>query len=348
MTSISEIVREKKWYFADIHSHPELNQFFLGRDLRQRTEGPWLYNPLRNQVDLRRIREGRLGLVTWVTFSPPIPGFSRLELARQMWSQTDEVLAGKSEEFLNAGAETEVPPVPTDERTLVVRAIESSRTLDEDPDALPWFAERGLRYLTLVHFFHSALGEIASMKVGIEYLSRRRTRGLTELGRQMIKACEQLGVLVDVCHMAEKTFWDTLDLSTRPLLASHVGCRHFANIPCNLSDEMMRALAGTGGVIGIIAWSWLLAERGLWVPRRRLVKHILHAVEVAGIDHVGIGSDWDGYIWSPRGFQGPEDFAALAQDLQDKGLTDEEVYKLLGGNYRRLLRAGRASTGGDF
>ena len=197
----------------------------------------------------------------------------------------------------------------------------------------------------------------------------------THLGRDVVRTMNELGMLVDVSHAGERSFHDVLETTRFPVIASHSGCRALHDHPRNLRDEQLRALRDNGGVVGIVfctpfldagaraeenrlreteAYRGLAAEnetalqlaRGEFLQRRasafpleRVLDHVLHAVEVCGIDHVGIGSDFDGIQRRPAGLEDASCYGNLAAGLLGRGLEESEVLQILGGNMERVFRA---------
>src|SRR5437764_5679915 len=173
--------------------------------------------------------------------------------------------------------------------------------------------------------------------------------GLTDLGKQIVREMNRLGMIVDISHVADKTFWDVLGVSSAPPFASHSSCRAFCDAPRDMTDEMIVALAKKGGVVQInFECSFLTqAARDAYVAKQKqppatladVVKHIDHVVKIAGIDAVGIGSDFDGVDCVPTGLEDVSKFPNLTRALLEKGYTEEQIRKIYGGNTLRLMRA---------
>jgi len=182
--------------------------------------------------------------------------------------------------------------------------------------------------------------------------------GLTDLGKEIIAEMNRLGMMVDISHVADKTFWDALAVSKAPLIASHSSCRALANVPRNMTDEMIVALAKKGGVIQINFNCGFLSQKSAeaYEEQRRkgvkeaamkeypatladVVEHIDHVVKIAGIGAVGIGSDFDGVTCTPTGLEDVSKFPNLTRALLEKGYTPDDIRKIYGGNTLRLMRA---------
>ncbi len=290
---------------ADLHAHPGLTAYWLGRDLAKEHRPPAHgYNPLRQQLDLPRMVQGGLRVLTACVYAPTIPPFPRPFGAALGAMQFVEDLCARAPDRASLAPQLEQ------------------------------LAARGLRYLTLTHFVHNGLAQPARLG---PFSTFRGPPGLTDLGRRVVKKCEELGVLVDLSHCSDRSFADVAAMATRPLLATHTGFRRFHDTERNLSDEQLRTVARSGGVVGVITWSWLLRPRGLVADVEDLADAVVHGALVAGPGHVGIGTDFDGYVWSARRIREARHYPALAEALSHRGFTAAELRGILGGNYLRVL-----------
>ena len=205
-----------------------------------------------------------------------------------------------------------------------VLAIENSDALEQSPHVLPLLHQLGLRAMTLTHSARSWAGDGCEVENG---------GGLTAFGQTVVAQMNELGVLVDISHINERGFWDVVECSQAPLLASHSCCRALCDHPRNLRDDQLSALGEKGGVVSItFVPSFIDAQTP---SRQRLLDHVDHAVQIAGIDHVGFGSDFDG------GGDLLEDAAAypgLTEGLAARGYSSAEIAGIMGGNLLRLLQ----------
>lgn len=184
----------------------------------------------------------------------------------------------------------------------------------------------GFRMLGLAHFFDTELaGSMAGEKQG----------GLTPLGAAVVREAEKRGMIIDVAHSSAAAFADVLRIATRPVVVSHGGVKGTCDTPRNLTDDQLRALATNGGVIGIGYWDAAICQP----TPQATAKAILHAVKVAGIDSVGLGSDYDG--GTTVGFDTAH-LDAVTQALLTAGMSEADIAKVMGGNAARLLAAGLA------
>ena len=202
-------------------------------------------------------------------------------------------------------------------------ALEGMHALEGDAAALEKLYAAGYRMMGLAHFFDN---EIAGSAHGIEQY------GLTPLGRRLLPRMEALGIIVDLAHASPAAFAETLEIATRPAVVSHGGVAATCPGPRNLDDAQLRAIAANGGVVGIGFWKGAVCDASL----AGITRAMLHAVRVAGIDHVGLGSDFDGAVAEPFDATG---LPRLTAALLRAGLSRAEVEKLLGKNFRRVLEA---------
>ena len=154
--------------------------------------------------------------------------------------------------------------------------------------------------------------------------------GLTDLGRSIVPRMEALGITIDLAHASAQAFRDTVELATRPLVVSHGGVTGTCPGPRNLTDAQLRSIAKNGGVVGIGYWKTAVCDASL----RGIVSAIQYAISIAGIDHVGLGSDFDGHVTTPFDTTG---LPMLTESLLSAGLSEADVVKVLGGNVRRVL-----------
>jgi len=200
-------------------------------------------------------------------------------------------------------------------------ALEGMHALEGDAKTLDEFYTAGFRMMGLTHFFDNAMAGSAH---GVEQY------GLTELGRSLIPQMETLGMTVDLAHASSIAIDDTLKLAARPVVVSHTGVKGTCPGPRNLSDEQLRGIAANGGVIGIGYWKGAVCDASV----KGITRAILYAVRVAGVDHVGLGSDFDGHVSTPFDVTG---VPLITESLLASGLSEEDVGKILGGNVKRVL-----------
>ena len=202
-------------------------------------------------------------------------------------------------------------------------AIEGLHALDGSLESVDTLFAHGFRMMGLTHFFDN---EVAASAHGISH------GGLTPLGRQVIERMEALGVLVDLAHSSPQSISEALAMAKRPIVVSHTGVAATCPGPRNLTDAQLTAIAANGGVVGIGYWDAAVCTLGA----ASIANAIRHAVDVAGIDHVGLGSDYDGATAVPFATDG---LAEITQALLDQKFSDADIAKIMGGNVMRLLAA---------
>ena len=239
--------------------------------------------------------------------------------------------------------------------------MENGSGLEGDLSNLQHFYDRGIRYITLAHSKANRISDSS-------YDTTRTWNGLSEFGEDVVRAMNRLGMMVDISHVSDSAFYDVMEITEAPVIASHSSARHFTpGWERNMSDEMIRTLAENGGIIMVNFGCTFLTdesrrasdritefrkERDLarddpeYVQFRRentvhadvqdVVDHINHIVALAGIDHVGIGSDFDGVSWVPTGLKDVSQYPNLIALLIQEGYTDEDIAKILGENLLRV------------
>ncbi|MFN2577827.1 MAG: dipeptidase [Pyrinomonadaceae bacterium] len=253
--------------------------------------------------------------------------------------------------------------------------LEGGYAIDEKIENVERFYKMGVRYMSGAWSVSTSWAGSSGDEIG-------KTRGLTEFGRQVIREMNRLGMMVDVSHLSDKAFWDIVNTSTKPIVATHSGCRAIADVRRNLTDEMIVALAKTGGVVNVIFYPEHIepgysekkkkvdaaiatlvqrasdedqgdvAHKKLARDRvrareylkrlppvsvSRIVDHIDHIVKLVGIDHVGIGSDFDGIQAVPVDLSSVADLPNLTKELLRRGYSEADIDKILGGNMLRVM-----------
>jgi membrane dipeptidase len=255
--------------------------------------------------------------------------------------------------------------------------LEGGYAIDEKLENVQRYYDLGVRYMSPAWSVSTSWAGSSGDEIGA-------SRGLNDFGKSVVREMNRLGMMVDVSHVSDKTFWDIVNTSTKPVVATHSACRAIADVPRNLTDEMIRALAHTGGVVNVIfypehiepGWSELKkkvdveiaplvqqaseAEPGDAVHKKlardrvrqreyarrlppvyvsRIVDHIDHIVKLVGVDHVGIGSDFDGVQATTADLGTVADLPNLTKELLKRGYSEADVDKILGGNMLRVMDA---------
>jgi membrane dipeptidase len=326
-------------------------------------------------VDIPRLREGGVGAIFFALWVPvEITGGAATQRARDLLEATLKQIQIHGGDLALATSSKEISAARAKNKIAVLLGIEGGHAIDNDLDVLRAFHARGARYMTLTH---NAATEWADSSN-----DSPRHHGLTDFGKQVIREMNRLGMLVDISHVSDPTFYDVLKASRAPVIASHSCCRALCDAPRNLDDAMIKALASRGGVIHITFHDGFLSQeyananrtlrseiapneqavgqevgeneaRNLMVLQRlsdesigagklpqvsweKIVDHIDHAVVVAGMDHVGVGSDFDG-AFMPAGMEDASKFPLLTEGLLQRGFEESQIRKILGENTLRVL-----------
>lgn len=328
-------------FVADLHA----DELLWGRDLLQRVD--------RGHVDLPRLQEGKVALqvfsaVTKTTRdmnydknTAETDNIALLALAQGWPSETRTSLRARAtyqaeklqDAILRAGGAI---TLITSRDTLAafaqrrggdpmqvgaLLAIEGLHALDGKLESVDVLFAHGYRMMGLTHFFDN---EVAGSAHGVTH------GGLTPLGRQVVQRMEQLGIIVDLAHASKQTVQEVLAMATRPVVVSHTGVAAVCPGPRNLTDDQLKAIAANGGLIGIGYWDGAVCEPTI----ENITKAIMHAVQVMGVQHVGLGSDFDGATKTPWDTRG---VIAITDALLKAGMSDEDVSRVMGGNTLEFL-----------
>ncbi|HPF15707.1 MAG: membrane dipeptidase [Planctomycetes bacterium] len=335
----------------------------MGHDLGDWTPG---------HLDLVRGQMGGLGAVVmtaWVDpeFLQPAKGGAPAR-AHALIAALHTLARRRSNLAAWVGNGAELARVRQSGRTALIAAIEGGHAIDGNLDRLQDFFEFGVRILTLVWNNHLPWIRSCQPNAGPDVPA-----GLSPFGREVVRRMNRLGVLVDVSHAAERAVLDVLDVSDRPVIASHSACAALSRHPRNLSDATLRCIAQHGGVLGIVFCTPFLDEQAraeearlrlraeyrnlrgangtatealqseylqrqaTAFPMETVVRHVLHAIDVMGIDHVGLGSDFDGIQRTPAEIADASAYPNLAQALVRAGLSPADVEKVFWGNMTRVF-----------
>jgi membrane dipeptidase len=306
-------------------------------------DGPSPFEDGPRCVDLPKLKAGRIGAVCFAAYVPQGPRDQAGHLAA----------TGRAERMLEAIAAM----APRDgsggmlattadaieaafavQKTAIVPAIENGYALGNAVDAVDKFAAAGVRYITLTHNGHNQIADAAIPRKDLND-AESEYGGLSDFGRAVIGRMNARGILVDISHAAKSTMLQATRLSKTPILATHSSVRALCDHPRNLDDEQLIALRDTGGLVQItIVSNFLrLKARPGDLTVADIADHIDYAVRKIGVDHVGIGTDFDGG-GGVRGFMNASQAPNLTKELIKRGYGAEDVRKIWGGNFLRLLR----------
>lgn len=257
--------------------------------------------------------------------------------------------------------------------------VEGGHMMEDNLNDLDSFYKRGVRYMTLT--WNNSTSWATSAADETHKKDSLPHKGLTDFGKQVVKRMNELGMLVDLSHVGEQTFWDAIHTSTRPVIASHSNAYTLCPVPRNLKDEQIKAVGRNGGIIDLNFYSgfvdsnyakrkdhFLLAHKTEvdslknlkkpsyeieeWISKKypgeadairpdlsQLLDHLDYIVKLIGVDHVGLGSDFDGIESAPKPLDDVTAFPLVTKALLERGYSKKEVEKILGGNFIRVFKA---------
>jgi membrane dipeptidase len=298
----------------------------------------------KGHTDLPRLREGGVGAVffaAYVAGSYENGNRSANRALEMIDTVRHDIVARYPNDFEFALTAADIVAARKRGKIAALIGIEGGHAIESSPRLLRDFFALGVRYMTLTH-------SNSNHWAGSSGDERGKTTGLNELGRQIVVEMNRLGMIVDISHVSDKTFYNALDASRAPVFASHSSCRALADVPRNMTDDMIRALGKKNGVIQInFNCGFLVKTPPGGKPAATLadvVAHIDHAVKLAGVEHVGIGSDYDGVSCTPAGLEDNSKYPALTRALLEKGYPAADIRKIYGENTLRLMRAVEAAA----
>jgi membrane dipeptidase len=348
-----------------IDSHIDTIQHVLvdGVDLADRLSN--------GHVDLPRLREGGTKAPFFALWVPVYyKGAEAVRRTLDLRDAMQSVLDKHPDQIELATGAADIERIVKSKKIAAFLAIEGGHQIDDDLAVLRMYYRMGIRAMTLTHFKNNNWADSSTDKP--------EHNGLTPFGKDVVREMNRLGMLVDVSHVSDKTFYDAIAVSTKPVIVSHSSSRAISDIPRNVTDDMLRALAKNGGVIGINFGEGFISQKDVAALHAAItsnqgappdmvgkilddyankeyrkdladmktglatisdvVDHVDHIVRVAGIDHVGIGSDFDGITSPPEGLADISKMPSLVAALLKRGYSEPDIKKILGGNYLRVIR----------
>lgn len=306
---------------VDAHVDTLLQMLHTGKSLAE-AEG---------HVSLDKLLKGRVSAQIFAVFVEPAfyPGLSLhrgLEMIDLFW----ETLAAYPDVLAFAGSGTDVRRHLQEGKLACILAVEGGEVLQGSLANLRNLYRLGVRILTLTWNYRNALANGQSEGTGCG--------GLSPFGRAVVKEMNRLGMLIDVSHLNEPGFWDVLNISEAPVIASHSCARALRDHPRNLTDDQIRAVAAKGGVIGVNFYPGFLTDRGE-ADIDDVINHVEHMIAVGGEDCVGLGSDFDGIDITPAGVSDCSLLPAIGDRLAARGWPAGTVAKVMGENFLRIFEA---------
>lgn len=326
-------------------------------------------------IDIPRMREGGLSAIFFsIWISGKILGPEAVKQALDQIDAVRETVRKHPNDLVLATTADDIRAAHQQGKIAALMGVEGGHMMGNDLAVLRTFAALGVRYMTLTHMENNEWADSSTAKA--------EHNGLTDFGKDVVREMNRLGIIVDISHVSDKSFYDALDVSKAPVFASHSSCRALCNAARNMTDDMMRDLAKRGGVIQINYHIGFLSQEfrdyenahpdaekeiNAEVTRRcggneackltagdqivrefmesgklprvnwtLIVDHIDHAVKVAGVDHVGLGSDFDGAVM-PLGMADVTHLPQITDALLKKGYSESDIRKILGENTLRVL-----------
>jgi membrane dipeptidase len=314
----------------DLHADTLMWSRWTGYDLHKAHEPPLPLAAFGGHVDLPRMREGGMSAQFFGLVSLPLA--DRVKgMARIVHEQIDALeaqMTRKPGALRLVRTAAEIAAAQSAGGIAALLGIEGAHALEGNLDNVAIFARRGVRYVGLLHFTANEAGFPAFGK------GRSDDAGLTTWGLELVQACEDNGVLVDLAHVNKQGFLDACRVARKPPIVSHTGVLGAFEHWRNIDDAQLRAVADKGGVVGVIFCPRYVGGEGL----EPVIKHLRHIVSVVGEEHAALGSDWDGFIVPTRHLKDPRGLPLLTDAMLEAGFTRSAVGKILHDNVMRVLR----------
>ena len=363
---VSEEAKRIQSHVLGVDSHNDTMQRVLieGVDIGQRlTDG---------SVDLPRLREGGMHVPFFALYVPMYyHGAEAVRRTLDLRDAMQSVLDKYPDQIELATSGRDVERIVGQKKIAAILTVEGGHQIDNDLRVLRMYRRMGILSMTLTHFRSNDWADSSTGKP--------EHNGLTEFGKQVVREMNTLGMIVDISHVSDKTFYDAIEVSSKPVIASHSSCFTMSDVPRNMKDDMFRALAKNGGVVGVNFGASFLNQKDAEALKQMIAKRntvepnvsgaeldefatkdhaqggeshpvtaaatledaaecIDHIVKVAGIDHVGIGSDFDGIPSVPIGLEDFSKMPALTDALLRRGYKEEDIKKIMGGNFLRVIK----------
>ncbi len=320
----------------DLHLDSFIWTRSFGYDLRKR-HGRGLFGArFYGMVDFPRAREAGLTGGTWVITTNPLRSTgSRPDVFLENVRRLQGIFESVPNDFQLVRNVAEYRAARAAGKHGAWIGIQGGNALDRDPDSLDLIPDDLVLRITLVHLSTSRLG-VTSAPTWV-----RKGEGLTALGKEYVKRLNEKKIFVDLAHINREGFFDAVAVHdrTQPLMVTHTGVKGVTEHWRNLDDEQLRAVAATGGTVGVMYQSSFLGEPYWGGRAEAVVRHLDHIVKTVGDDHVSLGSDWDGAICPPRDIATPLELPRLVELFLQHGWSAERIQKVLGGNFLRVVAA---------
>lgn len=349
---------------VDGHNDVIYESILPGKDIGQRLSS--------GSTDLPRLKEGGVDVQVFAVWSDDAKWRSgAFRHANEQLDALEKMIAANTDKIALAKSSADIGPILQAGKIAALIGIEGGNMIENSIENLVRLHERGARYLTLTWNYNLAWASCAAMESDKTMAAERK--GLTALGKEIIKKMNKIGMMVDLSHAGEQTFYDVIAVTDKPILVSHSNAYSLCPHPRNLKDAQLEALKKNGGVVGVNFYSgfldpdyetrlkaiysrhfgrpdvsmstWAMYEqlpkelqRQADAPLSKLLDHIDYLVRKVGIEHVAVGSDFDGIESAPQGLEDVSKFPVLTKALLERGYKKEDIAKIMGQNFLRILK----------
>lgn len=301
---------------------------------------------LKGDFDYPRAVSGGLNVPFFSIYTPASTQIDSTshEMAVSLISMIEDIVTLHSDKFFIVKSTSDIELLDR-ERLGIAFGMENGAPIQGDLSRVQFYHDKGIRYITLTHSKSNHISDSSYDE------NHQWEGGLSSFGKELIREMNKVGIMVDISHVSDKAFYESIEISEVPVIASHSSLRHFTpGFERNVSDDMLIKLASKGGVISINFGSSFLTKKALEYRRNRegpypfadvtdVVDHIDRVVNLVGIDHVGIGSDYDGVGDTlPSNLKDVSTFPNLISELLTRGYTEEDIEKILSGNIIRVWK----------
>lgn len=321
-------------------------------------------------IDIPRLQQGGMHVPFFALWVPTYyKGSEAIRRTLDLRDAMQRVFDQHPDKIELASSARDIERIVAAKKIAAVLTVEGGHQIANDLAVLRMYRRMGILAMTLTHFRNNDWADSSTDKP--------EHNGLTEYGKQVVREMNAIGMIVDVSHVSDKTFYDALQVTTKPVIASHSSCRSLSDVPRNMTDDMLRALAQNGGVVGVNFAASFLNQQDAEELKQKVsaqnaipaatgpaldelaakeyaqdkvsyhvghatvndaAKCIDHMVRIAGIDHVGIGSDFDGISLVPEGLEDVSKVPNLTAALLELGYSERDIKKIMGGNFLRVIR----------
>src|SRR5437899_8402774 len=322
-------------------------------------------------IDIPRLQEGGIHVPFFALWVPTYyKGSEAVRRTLDFRDAMQRVLDKYPDRIELATSAHDIERIVGQKKIAAVLTVEGGHQIDNDLAVLRMYRRMGILSMTLTHFRSNDWADSSTGKP--------EHNGLTEFGKQVVREMNAIGMIVDISHVSDKTFYDVLQVTSKPVIASHSSCRSMSDVPRNMTDDMLRALARNGGVVGVNFAASFLNQQDAEELKRKVsnenalepnlagteldqfaakeyfedkgefkvghatvedaAKCIDHIVKIAGIEHVGIGSDFDGITLVPYDLEDVSKIPNLTATLLNRGYSEDDIKKIMGENFLRVIR----------